>query len=214
MSILRAVLVSLALITLASVGQVIYAINSSRNICIKNDSLLLQVNSIKIYCILPGFKLMDKIGESGICANECNTTQCQAQCVSSSDVICGTLCVASAFKDSSEVEETCTTKSEQMLKCLHKCARVDNLYDKIIESEICVEECNTAECKAQCISSPDVICGSACIASVEKNPEKEACTTKGNSCYKCLDKCASGSEAISVTSFAIFFSLAISSFMM
>ena len=98
-------------------------------------------------------------------------------------------------------------------------SRVDNIIDKIRDSGICVEECNTEQCKTQCISSPDVICGSACIASVidaEKNPEtaEEACTTKGNPCYKCLDKCASGSGAIAVTSFAIFFSLAISSFMM
>ena len=99
-------------------------------------------------------------------------------------------------------------------------SKVDNLIDKIRESGICANECNNStQCEAQCVSSPDVICGSACIASVidaEKNPEKaeEACTTKGNPCYKCLDKCASGSGAIAVTSFAIFFSLAISSFMM
>ena len=142
MSNLRAVLVSLALITLASVGQVIYTIYSSRNICIKNDSLLLQVKA----CSTRVDNLIDKIRESGICANECNTTQCEAQCVSSPDVICGGLCVASALKDPEEGEE--------------------------------------------------------------------ACTTNGNQISKCLDKCASGSGAIAVTSFAIFFSLAISSFIM
>ena len=37
---------------------------------------------------------------------------------------------------------------------------------------------------------------------------------ESNPCYKCMEKCANGAAAVAVTSFAIFFSITITSLMM
>ena len=80
-------------------------------------------------------------------------------------------------------------------------SKVDNLIDKI-EDQV------------------RMACGGVCISQVKepvKNAEelREVCTTESNACYKCLDKCANaGAGAVAVTSFAVFFSLAVASFMM
>ena len=122
-------------------------------------------------------------------------------------------------------------KDSLLLQVKASGSKVDNLIDKIKdlkdkekETAACTMNCIKAsgassgdECAKQCVGA-DVLCGAACISQVGgfKNFEEmeEVCTTESHPCYKCLDKCASGSGAIAVTSFAIFFSLAISRFMM
>ena len=111
-------------------------------------------------------------------------------------------------------------------------SKVDNLIDKITdqdqakEATACIENCMkaigpssgvdpttaTAKCSKQCLPA-DVFCGFACFDQ-GLGLVKEQCTTDGSPYYKCLDKCASGAGAVAVTSFAVFFSLAIASFMM
>ena len=111
-------------------------------------------------------------------------------------------------------------------------SKVDNLIDKITdqdqgkEATACIENCMkaigpssgvdpttaTAKCSKQCLPA-DVLCGFACRDQVE-GANQEVCTTESHPCYKCLDKCANGAGAVAATSFAVFFSLAVSSFMM
>ena len=120
-------------------------------------------------------------------------------------------------------------------------SEVDDLIDKMNdlkdnkETEACILNCIQAsgsssaaelqgastECMKQCIPA-DVFCGGACIMSHNesgdaKNEEEveEVCTTdESHPCYKCIEKCANGAGAVAATSFAIFFSLAVASFMM
>ena len=116
-------------------------------------------------------------------------------------------------------------------------SKVDNLIDKMKdlkddkETLACIQNCITAsgasggellgasaKCMKQCIPA-DVFCGGTCILSHkgDKNEEEveEVCTTdESHPCYKCIEKCANGAGAVAATSFAVFFSLAIASFMM
>ena len=94
-------------------------------------------------------------------------------------------------------------------------------------------------CKKQCYPA-DVICGAICNSEREdifahnyfkeqemkkKGKENMAISQffiphnkcridESHPCYKCMDKCANGAAAVAVTSFAIFFSIAIASLMM
>ena len=114
-------------------------------------------------------------------------------------------------------------------------SKVDNLIGEIKdqkhnkETEACILNCIKADgttsarmkCMKQCLPA-DVFCGGACIMSHNesgdaKNEEEveEVCTTdESHPCYKCIEKCANGAGAVAATSFAIFFSIAIASFMM
>ena len=105
-------------------------------------------------------------------------------------------------------------------------SKVDNLIDEIKEqkhnkeTEACVLNCIKADgtisarmkCMKQCLPA-DVFCGFACFDQ-GLGLVKEQCTTDGSPCYKCMDKCANGAGAVAATSFAVFFSLAVASFMM
>ena len=125
--------------------------------------------------------------------------------------------------------------------CLAKCGS-DTVYTlaeaKQIQSAALPLD-PSLHCKKQCYPT-DVICGAICnseredIFHYQYHKEQEMndigkynmaisqffiisvyCKREENKpCYKCMDKCANGAAAVAVTSFAIFFSIAIASLMM
>ena len=125
-------------------------------------------------------------------------------------------------------------KDSLLLQVKASGSKVDNLIDKMKdlkeEATACIQNCikaigpmsgaehtaAVAKCSKQCLPA-DVLCGFACRDQVEGAGhvvDDEVCTTESSPCYKCLDKCANGAGAVAATGFAVFFSLAIASFMM